>query len=45
MIMHLRVHPDGRRIVWGGGQFRAEVWVLENLPGMSATTGPAPSPR
>jgi Tol biopolymer transport system component len=45
MIMHLRVHPDGRRIVWGGGQFRAEVWVLENLPGMSATTGAAPSPR
>jgi len=33
MIMHLRVHPDGRRIVWGGGQFRAEVWVMENLPG------------
>jgi len=34
-IMHLRVHPDGRRIVWGGGQFRAEVWVMENLPGAS----------
>jgi len=32
-IMNLRVHPDGRRIVWGGGQFRAEVWVMENLPG------------
>jgi len=44
-IMHLRVHPDGRRIIWGGGQFRAEVWVMENLPGMSAATGTAPSPR
>ena len=32
-IMNLRVHPDGRRIVWGGGRFRGEVWVMENLPG------------
>ena len=44
-IVFLRVHPDGRRIIWGGGQFRAEVWVMENLPGMGAAAGPAPSPR
>lgn len=45
MILNLRVHPDGRRVIWGGGQFRGEVWVMENLPGMSGTTGTAPLPR
>jgi Tol biopolymer transport system component len=27
----LRFHPDGRRIVFTAGQFKAEVWVLENF--------------
>jgi Tol biopolymer transport system component len=37
-LRDLRVHPDGRRIVFGAGQPRAEVWVMENfLPAVKAT--------
>jgi len=33
----LRVHPDGRRIVFGAGRPHAEVWVMENfLPAVKA---------
>lgn len=36
-LRDLRVHPDGRRIVFGAGQPRAEVWVMENfLPAVKA---------
>jgi Tol biopolymer transport system component len=27
---HLRLHPDGRRIAFAGGERRAEIWRLEN---------------
>lgn len=27
----LRMHPDGKRIAFTAGQFKAEVWVMENL--------------
>lgn len=30
-IDNLRVHPDGKRIVFVAGQYRAEVWVMENF--------------
>jgi Tol biopolymer transport system component len=29
----VRIHPDGRRIMFRGGEVREELWVLENLPG------------
>lgn len=27
----IRLHPDGRRILFVGGSFKGEVWVMENL--------------
>ena len=30
-LRHLRVHPDGERIVFGAGQIKDETWVLENF--------------
>ena len=30
-LRHLRVHPDGERIVFGAGQVQDETWVLENF--------------
>jgi Tol biopolymer transport system component len=30
-IDNLRVHPDGKRIAFVAGQYRAEVWVMENF--------------
>jgi Tol biopolymer transport system component len=35
LLMHLRVHPDGRRIAFTAGQKpeRGEVWVMENFLG------------
>jgi len=30
-LRHLRVHPDGERIVFGAGQIQHETWVLENF--------------
>jgi hypothetical protein len=33
----LRIHPDGRRIVFGAGRPSEEVWVMENfLPALRA---------
>jgi len=29
----VRIHPDGRRIMFFGGEVREELWVLEDLPG------------
>lgn len=29
----LRVHPDGRRVLFTSGERSSEIWVLENLPG------------
>jgi Tol biopolymer transport system component len=37
-IRQLRIHPDGRRIVYTAGQQKREVWVLENfLPTLRAS--------
>jgi hypothetical protein len=32
-LMHMRVHPDGRQIVFTAGDRpeKAEIWVLENF--------------
>lgn len=30
-IENLRLHPDGKRIAFVAGQYRAEVWVMENF--------------
>jgi Tol biopolymer transport system component len=30
-LRHLRVHPDGERIVFGAGQVQHEIWVVENF--------------
>lgn len=30
----LRIHPDGRRVLFTSGERSSEIWVLENLPGM-----------
>jgi Tol biopolymer transport system component len=36
-LRNMAVHPDGRRIVFAGGENKWEVWVLENfLPGSPA---------
>jgi Tol biopolymer transport system component len=36
-LRHLSVHPDGRRIAFSAGEFKSEVWVMENfLPGLAA---------
>ena len=31
LVRHLRVHPDGRRIVFSTQRRGGEVWVMENL--------------
>ena len=37
-LRDLRLHPDGRRVVFAAGQNRGELWVMENfLPGARAT--------
>lgn len=33
---HLRLSPDGRRIAFGSGTARGEIWVMENIPGLPA---------
>ena len=36
-LSDLRIHPDGRWLVFSAGQHRAEVWVMENfLPALRA---------
>ncbi len=30
-MRHIRVHPDGKRIAFFAGQYKAEVWVMENF--------------
>jgi hypothetical protein len=30
-LRELSCHPDGRRIAFGAGRDRGEVWVLENF--------------
>ncbi len=30
-IGHLRIHPDGRRIAFAVHEYRAEIWVMENI--------------
>lgn len=30
-MMEIQVHPDGRRVAFNGGQFRAELWVMEHF--------------
>ena len=30
-VLDLRVHPDGRRIAFGGGQGDQEIWLLGNF--------------
>lgn len=37
-ILGVRMHPDGRRVLFTGGEFKGEVWVLENLPTALAGT-------
>jgi hypothetical protein len=37
MMMSLRVHPDGQRMLYGTLRANPEVWVMENfLPELSA---------
>ena len=37
-LRSLRFHPDGRRIVFTAGHYKAEVWVMENfLPELKTT--------
>jgi Tol biopolymer transport system component len=31
LLQFLTVHPDGRRVAFQGGQYAAEVWVMENF--------------
>ena len=36
-LAHLRIHPDGKRVAFTGGQDKSEVWVMENfLPELRA---------
>jgi hypothetical protein len=36
-LMHMRVHLDGQRIVYTAGEYKAEIWVMENfLPDLKA---------
>jgi len=32
-LQHVRLHPDGRRLAFRGGETRRELWVMENAPG------------
>lgn len=42
-IMHVRLHPDGRRILFRGGENLGEVWVLERpKPPQGSATRSAP---
>jgi len=36
---HIRLHPDGTRIALNAGDSRGEVWMIQNIPGMSGTKG------
>ena len=36
---HIRLHPDGTRIAFNAGDSRGEVWMIQNIPGMSGTKG------
>lgn len=37
-ILGIRMHPDGRRILFTGGEFKGEVWAMENLPAALQTS-------
>jgi Tol biopolymer transport system component len=32
----IRLSPDGKRIAFGSGEQRGEIWVMENIPGLPA---------
>lgn len=32
----LRLHPDGSRIAYSSGEGRAEIWMIQNIPGAGA---------
>jgi Tol biopolymer transport system component len=36
---HVRLHPDGTRIAFNAGDSKGEVWMIQNIPGMSGTKG------
>lgn len=38
-LARVRLHPDGRRIVFRSGISRGEIWVMENIPGVSQLDG------
>jgi Tol biopolymer transport system component len=33
----LRLHPDGSRIAYYSGDFKAEIWMIQNIPGVGGT--------
>jgi Tol biopolymer transport system component len=34
---HLRFHPDGSRIAYSSGEWKAEIWMIQNIPGAGGT--------
>jgi Tol biopolymer transport system component len=44
-LRDLRVHPDGRKVVFASGQTRGELWVMENFLPAAARPSGAPAPR
>jgi Tol biopolymer transport system component len=34
---HLRFHPDGSRIAYSTGEWKAEIWKIQNIPGAGGT--------
>jgi hypothetical protein len=31
---HFRLHPDGSRIAFSAGEGKAEIWMIQNIPGV-----------
>jgi Tol biopolymer transport system component len=36
---HFRLHPDGSRITYDSGELKAEIWMIQNIPGVDQTSG------
>jgi Tol biopolymer transport system component len=41
---HLRFHPDGSRIAFNAGEGKAEIWMIQNIPGVGGASGDQPTP-
>jgi Tol biopolymer transport system component len=40
---HFRLHPDGARIAFNAGEGKAEIWMIQNIPGLADASGHQPA--